>query len=46
MNLHNVHLVFSIKILKNTNNATNLDATVMTANDFFTHWIKEIDIKR
>ena len=46
MNFHNVHLVFPMKIKKSTNNATNLDATLMTANNLFTHWIKEIDIKR
>ena len=45
MNFHNVHLVFPIKIKKSTNSAINLDATVMTVNNFFTHWIKEIDIK-
>ena len=45
MNFHNVHLVFPMKIKKSTNNATNLDVTVMTINNFFAHWIKEIDIK-
>ena len=46
MNFHNVHLVLSMKILKSTNNATNLGVTVMTVNNFLEHWIKEIDIKR
>ena len=45
MNFHNVHLAFPMKIKKYTNNATNLDAMVMTVNNFFAHWIKEIDIK-
>ena len=45
MNFHNVHLVFPMKIKKSTNSATNLDVTVMTINNFFAHWIKEIDIK-
>ena len=44
MNFHNVHLVFPMKIKKSTNNATNLDATLTTVNNFFVHWIKEIDI--
>ena len=46
MNFHNVHLVFPMKIKKSTNNATDLDATLMTVNHFFAHWIKEIDIKQ
>ena len=46
MNFHNVHLVFPIKIKKSTNNATNLDATVMADNNLFAHWIKEINLKR
>ena len=45
MNFHNVHLVFPVKIKKTANNTTNLDATVMTVSNFFTHWMKEIYIK-
>ena len=33
MNFHNVDLVFSMKIKNSANNATNLDATVMTINN-------------
>ena len=46
MNFHNVHLVFPMKIKKSTNVANNLTATDITVNNFFAHWIKEIDIKR
>ena len=46
MNFHNVHLVFPLKIKKKTNNATDIAATEITVNNFFAHWIKEIDIKR
>ena len=46
MNFHSVHLVFPTKIKKSTNNATNPNATVMTVNNFFVHWITEIDIKK
>ena len=46
MNFHNVHLVFPMKIKKSTNVANNLMATDITVNNFFAHWIKEIDIKR
>ena len=45
MNFHNVHLVFPLKIKKKTNNG-NLPGTSITVNNFFAHWIKEIDIKR
>ena len=37
MNFRNVHLVFPMKIKKSTNNATNLNATVITVNNFFGH---------
>ena len=46
MNFHNVHLVFPLKIKKKSNNSTNIDSTAITVNNFFAHWIKEIDIKR
>ena len=46
MNFHNVHLVFPLKIKKKSNNSNNIAATAITVNNFFAHWIKEIDIKR
>ena len=46
MNFHNVHLVFPLKIKKSVNNANDILATEITINNFFVHWIKEIDIKR
>ena len=46
MNFHNVHLVFPLKIKKKSTNSTNIDSTAITVNNFFAHWIKEIDIKR
>ena len=46
MNFHNVHIVFPLKIKKKTNVANNLDNTLITVNNFFAHWIKEIDIKK
>ena len=46
MNFHNVHLVFPLKIKKSTNNDTNLDTSLMTIDNFFVHWIREIDIKQ
>ena len=46
MNFHSVHLVFPLKIKKKSNNANNIPSTAVTVNNFFAHWIKEIDIKR
>ena len=46
MNFNNVHLVFPLKIKKKTNVANDILATEITVNNFFAHWIKEIDIKR
>ena len=46
MNFHNVHLVFPLKIKKKSNTVTNIATSAVTVNNFFAHWIKEIDIKR
>ena len=46
MNFHNVHLVFPMKIKKKSNVANDILAGEITVNNFFAHWIKEIDIKR
>ena len=46
MNFHNVHLVFPMKIKKKSNVANDILDGEITVNNFFAHWIKEIDIKR
>ena len=46
MNFHDVQLVFPLKIKKKTNVANDLDNTLITVNNFFAHWIKEIDIQK
>ena len=46
MNFHNVYLVFPIKIKKSSSVANDLADDVITVNNFFGHWIKELDIKR
>ena len=45
MNFHSVHLVFPMKIKKKSHVANNIRATEITVNNFFAHWLKEIDIK-
>ena len=46
MNFHNVNIVFPMKIKKKNNFKNDIDATMITVNNFFAHWIKEIDIKK
>ena len=46
MNFHNVHLVFPLRIKNRTNYANDILASEIPVNNFFAHWIKEIDIKR
>ena len=45
-NFQNVHLCFPLKFKSSANNGNNLAANAVTVNNFFAHWIKEIDIKR
>ena len=45
-NFRNVHLCFPIKIKSAADNDNDIAAGVITVNNFFAHWIKEIDIKR
>ena len=45
MNFH-VYLLFPMKIKKSSNVANDLTDDVITVNNFFAHWIKELDIKR
>ena len=45
MNFQSVHLVFPLKTKKKSNVANNILVTEITINNFFAHWIKEIDIK-
>ena len=44
-NFQNVHLSFPIKIKLAADNDNDIPAGVITVNNFFAHWIKEIDIK-
>ena len=46
MNFHDVQICFPMRIRKKTNAANDIDNTMITVNNFFAHWIKEIDIKK
>ena len=45
-NMKSVHVCFPIRFRKLTNAASNLVACLMPKNDFFTLWVKEIDITK
>ena len=40
------HNIFPIKIRKSSNVANDLADDVITVHNFFSHWIKELHIKR
>ena len=46
VNPNNIHIWFPIKILEKSNNSADLDTNMITANNFFAHWVKEIIITR
>ena len=43
---NNIHICFPIKMKEKWNNSTDIDADLITVNNFFAHWIKEISITR
>ena len=46
VNPNGIHICFPIKIKRKTNNALDIDADLITVNNFFAHWVKEISIAR
>ena len=44
-NPENIHICFPIKIKKKSNNNSDIDGDLITVNNFFAHWVKEISIK-
>ena len=46
MNPSNIHICFPIKIKKKSSNSSNIDADMITVNNFFAHWVKEDSIKK
>ena len=45
-NPNSFHLCFPIKIKKLTNKNNNIDKALITVNNFFTHWLKKINVTR
>ena len=46
VNPSNIHICFPIKIKKKSNNSLDIDDDLMTVNNFFAHWVKEISITK
>ena len=45
-NYSSLMIVPPVQIKKRANAAQNIDADMITVNNFFPHWLKEVDIKR
>ena len=45
-NLKSLHLCFPVRFKKLSNIAHNLDTDICPVNDFFAHWVREIDITK
>ena len=46
VNPSNVHICFPIKILKKSDNTADVNNDLITVNNFFAHWIKEVSITK
>ena len=46
LNPKGIHICFPIKIKKKTNKALDIDGDLITVNNFFANWVKEINITR
>ena len=46
VNPSNIHLCFPITILKSSDKDADIDDDLITVNNFFAHWVKEISIKK
>ena len=46
VNPSNIHICFPIKIKKQSNNSSDIDSDLITVNNFFVHWVKEISITK
>ena len=46
VNPSNIHICFPIKIKKKSKNSWNIDDDLITVNNFFAHWVKEVSITK
>ena len=43
---NSIHVCFPKKILKSSNQNSNIDADLITVNNFFAHFVKEVSITK
>ena len=41
-----IHICFAMKIKKSTNNSSDIDSDIITVNNIFAHFIKEISVTK
>ena len=46
VNLNSIHICFPIKIKKATNKVANIENDLITINNFFAHWVKEVSVTK
>ena len=46
VNPANIHICFPIKIKKKSNNSSDIDDDLITKNNFFANWVKELSITK
>ena len=46
VNPSNIHICFPIKFKKKSNNKSDIEDDLITVNNFFAHWVKEISITK
>ena len=46
VNPSNIHICFPTKIKKSSDKSSDIDSDLITVNNFFAHWVKEISITK
>ena len=46
VNPNSIHICFPIKILKKSNINSGIDREMITVNNFFAHWVKEVSVTK
>ena len=46
VNSNSIHISFPIKIFKKSNKDSDIDSHMITVNNFFAHWVKEVSVAK
>ena len=46
VNPNSIHISSPIKILKKSNKDSDIDSPIITVNNFFAHWVKEVSVSK